>query len=255
MPSFTAIAKLTGKFLSDHSPVILTGVAVAGTITTAIVAVKATPQAISRIEEAEEKKQEPLTQWEKVKVTWLCYVPAAAICGVTVSCIVGATSINMRRNAALISAYTITETAFREYQDKVVDSFGATKEQKVRDEIVQDRVTDNPPSDHDLYIIEGETQVTCYDHLSGRYFKSTKEALSKAMNDINYEVIQNMYATVNDFWGLIGLRPLDIGDEFGWSHDLMLELDFSSALDPKSVPVLAIHYRTEPIRSFNSHSS
>ena len=68
-----------GMALQKHSPEILTGIGIAGMVTTTILAVRATPKALLLIQEAEEVKHQntdasALTPVETIKAAWLCYV-------------------------------------------------------------------------------------------------------------------------------------------------------------------------------------
>ena len=108
------MVKSVGATMKKHSPEILTGIGVAGMIATTVMAVKATPKAILLINEKEvELKVEKLTLAETVKTTWKCYIPAAITGVSSIACIIGASSVNARRNAALATAYTLSETALR----------------------------------------------------------------------------------------------------------------------------------------------
>jgi hypothetical protein len=56
---------------------ILTGMAVAGVVTVAVLAAKASPRAVQDIQHAESEQTEPLTTVEKVKLTYHYFIPAA----------------------------------------------------------------------------------------------------------------------------------------------------------------------------------
>ncbi len=101
-----------------HSPEILTGIGIAGMISTTILAVKATPKALRLIEEAEEYEIYELTKIEKIKVAWKPYVPAFITGTASIACLIGANSVNARRNAALATAYQLSATALSEYKEK-----------------------------------------------------------------------------------------------------------------------------------------
>lgn len=230
------LVKSVGKFASDNSTSILTGVAVAGVVTTTIFAVKATPKAMGLIEEAKEERDEDLTTLDKIRITYPCYIPAVGIGAVTIACVLGANAVSTKRSAALVGAYSALDTGFREYQEKVKEKIGETKEKNVRDEVAQDRVTRDKK--HETVVLTGDGQVLCYDLWSGRYFQSTVESIRKAQNDLNAMLLNEMYASVNDFYGMLGLSGNAMGDEFGWNSDKLLEVEFSSALteeDRKSV--------------------
>ena len=64
--------------IKKHSPEILTGIGIAGMLTTTVMAVRATPKALILIEERKEEiGAEKLEAMDMVKTTWACYIPAA----------------------------------------------------------------------------------------------------------------------------------------------------------------------------------
>ena len=64
--------------IKKHSPEILTGIGIAGMITTTVMAVRATPKALILIEERKEEiGVNQLEAVDLIKTTWMCYVPAA----------------------------------------------------------------------------------------------------------------------------------------------------------------------------------
>ena len=78
----------TVRFVERQSPTILTGLAAAGVVTTAIMAVRATPKAMAILEEeklsrAYAGKSEKLKATEVVSKCWKCYVPTACMTGLT----------------------------------------------------------------------------------------------------------------------------------------------------------------------------
>lgn len=252
--AFSDIVNRIGKFTADNSPVILTAIGVTGTLTTAYLTGKASFKAAELIT-AEQKrldlevKSHPLEIKEKVELVWRLYIPAAGTGLLTVACIIGANRIGTRRAAALATAYTISEKAFGEYRAKVVEKIGENKERAVRDEVAQDRVTNNPVTNREVIITSGG-DVLCLDTYSGRYFKSDMETLKKAQNDVNYRVINYSYASLTDFYELIGLPRTKISDELGWRPEKMLELDISTALSDDGRPCLHIGFASEPIRNY-----
>lgn len=250
------VMKRASKLVIDNSPAIATAIGVVGTVATAYLAGKASFEAAEIIrnyeDEIEEGKRANLIPdfsfKEKVDVSWKLYIPAVASGALTVTAIIVANRVGTRRAAAMASAYMLSEKAFEEYRSKVVDRVGSNKEQSFRDELAQDRVTRNPVSDREVIIAGG--QVLCYEMLTGRYFMSDMETLKKAQNDLNYKVINDAYASLGDFYNLLGLPTTAISDEVGWSTDKLLELEFSTTLSEDGRPCIAIAYRTEPIRDY-----
>jgi hypothetical protein len=256
----TKIAKNLGGVISKNSPVILTSISVTGVFATTILAVKATPKALEIIDEHRlwksgeddtfiygDKTNSPLPKKDIIKLTWKCYIPAVVTGGATIACIVGSNHISLRRNAALASLYGLTETAFKEYKAKVVETIGKNKELKVRDDIAADTIKNNPPVTNEV-IITGKGDVLCYDSLSGRYFKSDIEKIRQAVYILNQNLIRDMFITLNDLYYELGLSQIPLGDNVGWNiSENHIEMDFSSQLTPDNEPCLVLNYDTTPI--------
>ena len=242
-----------GKTMRSNSPTILTGLGVAGLVTTVVLAVKATPKAMKLIEEYDEylgykTTSDPMTT---IKVAWKPYIPAMVMGTATIACIIGSNSINLRRNAALAGAYSLTETVLKEYQSKVVETIGEKKEQAIKDEIAKDTIKANPVVGKDV-INTGFGDTLCFDTLSGRYFYSNMEALRRAQNDINHDLINDVWVSLNEAYAKMGLKGIDLGEETGWNVDKMLEFEFSSHLSETGVPCLVLGYRRLPFPNFRN---
>ncbi len=263
-----AMTNTLHMFIKKHNPEILTGIGVAGMITTTVMAVRATPKAIrlleiekdrqNRINLNEAKKNNyddcavltRLHPLEVVKTTWTCYIPSTVIGIFSVICLIGASSTNIRRNAALATAYSLSKSALKEYQDKVVETIGDKKEQVIQDAIAKDKITADPVTNKEV-IITGDGETLCYDTISGRYFKSDIDKIKKAENKLNRLMLEEMYVSLNDFYYEIGLNDISIGDDIGWNiDDGLLDLKFSSQLTDKGKPCLVVNYHIAPRYEF-----
>lgn len=239
--------KSVSMSVQKYSPEILMGVGISGMVITTVMAVRATPKALDLMEgKKEELEKEELTPIETVKATWICYIPAAVTGTISVACLIGAGSVNMRRRAALVTAYTLSESALKEYQEKVVEAIGEKKEQAIRDEIVKDKIDKNPVSRHEVIITE-KGNTLCYDTVSGRYFKSDRDKIDRIINDLNRRMRDEMYISLNDFYYEIGLSGIGLGDLLGWNIDNgYIELHFSYQGAEDGTPCMAIDYLVEP---------
>lgn len=249
-PNLANIAKSVRTAMKKHSPEILTGIGIAGMITTTVMAVRATPKALILIEEKKDELEiDSLTALETVKTTWPCYIPAAVVGTISVFCLVGASSTNLRRNAALATAYTLSESTLKEYQEKVVETIGEKKEQSIRDEVAKDKLVKNPV--REVILTEKGGNTICFDALSGRYFKSDIDQIRKAVNELNRKMRDEMYITLNEFYYEIGLDGTKLGDDLGWNIDRgYIDLDFTSHLDANGTPCLVIDYRVAPVYDY-----
>jgi Family of unknown function (DUF6353) len=221
-----------------NSPALLTALGISGTITTSYLTGKASYEAALVIKDSESQLLLDIrTTKEKIvdrfPLVWELYIPAGISGTLTIACIITATRVSSRRTAAIAAAYSITEKAFEEYREKVSETIGVRKEQDIRDKIA--------PSDKHL-LLAGPGNVLCCELFTGRYFNSDMETLRRAQNDINAKLYREMYASLNDFYYLVGLSYTENSGEVGWNSDRQLELYFSTVLSEDNRPCITISY-------------
>ena len=237
--------------VSKRSPEILTGLGIAGMISTTVLAVRATPKALDLIARAEDKKfdnghENKLTVSEKMKIAWKPYIPAAITGIASISCIIGASSVHAKRNAAIAAAYNLSQTALTEYKEKVVETIGEKKEQAIKDKIAKDKIKKDPVSKSEV-IVTGKGNTLCYDAFNSRYFYSDIDQIKRAINELNRIMLNQMYVSLNDFYDELNLKHSGNGDELGWKlDDGFIEVDFSSQLSDDGRPCLVIEYMVAP---------
>ena len=241
------MAKSVWAGAKKHSPEILIGMGIAGAASSVIFAVKATPKAMFLLEEKrQELGVEKLEAKEIIKTAAPVYIPTAVSFGVSVACIVGASSVNARRNAALTAAYTLSESTLRTYRDKVLETVGEDKEREIRQKaaIEQQQSTPEPQT---LVVSSAAGQLKCFDSLSGRYFVSTKNEIDKAVNEFNRQLRDDMRISLNDWYDLIGLDTNKLGDMLGWDIERgYVETFYASRLDEDGLPCLVVNYVEPP---------
>ena len=179
----TSFFKGIRSSVKKHSPEILTGIGIAGMITTTVLAVQATPKALMLIEDKKANEElTELTPVETVKTAWKPYVPAVVTGAMSIACLIGANSVNAKRNAALATAYKLSETAFSEYKAKVIETLGEKKEKTVRERVAQAKVEKQPVTTSEV-IIAGRGDVLFLEPVSGRYFTSDIEQIRRTRKD------------------------------------------------------------------------
>ena len=242
------VTKQVGIFVTKNSPTILTGMGVAGFISTVVMAVNATPKALQLIDE----KRDTIEGWpelsksEVVNVTWKCYLPTAIMGALSISCIIGANSITLKRNAALASVYSVAKKSLETYQAKVIETIGEKKNTDIKDSIAQDKL-DKTPVNEKQVIITGNGNMLCFDDASGRYFRSSIDALNKVENKLNKDLISDMWVSVNDYYYEIDLDPVTLGREQGWTLDCPPEFDFSAKVASNGEPAIVVGFWNDPI--------
>lgn len=246
------VARRAERLITNNSPAILTAMGVTGTIATAYLAGRAAWDAREetlRLECGDDPRYDsPLTFREGLEETWPMFVPAIATGVGTITCVILSHRISNRRAAAIAAAYSLSERAFTEYREKVKEKVGEKKEQAYRDEIAQDRVTRTDGATE--IIISGNEQL-CLDAYSSRYFKSTMETLRRAENDLNRIMLQEGYASLGEFYSLIGLKHTVYSTEVGWKVDNPVELRFNGSITDDGRPCMVVDFNIQPIREYD----
>ena len=251
-PNVAKFIESAKSTLVKHSPEILTGIGIAGMITTTVLAVKATPKALQLIEEAKEEQEvDVLPPVETVKTCWKCYIPAAVTGTVSIACLIGASSVHVRRNAALATAYKLSETALSEYREQVVETIGEKKEQQVREKVSQKQLEKYPVNNSEIYVT-GDGDTLFLEPLSKRYFKSDIEKVRKVENMLNKQMIHDICGSVslNEFYDELGLERTDVGDILGWNTEHLIDLDIDPGMTPNEKPCLIIGHYNAPKYAF-----
>ena len=239
-------------FLQKHSPEILTGLGITGMITSTVLAIKATPKAIRLINNKKaELNVDELTTIETIKTAWRPYISSVGIAIPSIACIIGASSINYKRNTALATAYTISERALTRYREKVIETIGERKEQKIHDEIAQDEINRHKISDSQI-LVTSKGNTLFMDALSGRYFKCDLDTVKKAVNKLNRDMNYQHYVSLNEFYYEIGLEGTKTGDVVGWNLDRgLIEPSYSTCLSTNDEPCIVIDFLVGPVHDYD----
>lgn len=205
------------NFLKRNSSTILTCVGAIGVVTTSVMAVKATPKALTLIDKATDEKGEKLTKFEVVKIAGPTYIPAVLTGAATIACIFGSNIISKHQQATLMSAYALLDSSYKEYKQKVDELYGEDAGKHVREEIAKDKYTGDGT-------LVDDSKELFYDFYSGRYFESTKEAVMWAEYETNRAMVVNGAVCVNEFYDFLGLEPLPEYELVGWSCGMIEEM-------------------------------
>ena len=244
----TTILRSISKFAGKHGSEILTALGISMMAGATVMGISATPKAIDKIKAKKEELQtDDLTVTETVKASWICYIPTVLAATAGASCLIMASRANLKRCAALATAYNIAADGLKDYQRKIIDIDGLEKHNRIMDEIVSDKANSTLPVSKEVIISADAADVLCYDSISGRYFTSTINKLDKAINSLNRELMDSMYISVNEFYDAIGLPNTRLGDELGWNIDHgMIELRYSTQLSEDDRPAIVIGYSVTP---------
>lgn len=196
-----------------------------GVVATAVVTAKATPKAMNLLEEAQQAKGEELTRTEKIKMAIPAYVPSILIGAGTIACIVGANVLNKRHQAALVSAYALVDSSFKEYKQKLKELYGEETHNEIVNAIAVEKVDPDwaihgsyMASDCDLTKEEAcGDPVLFYEEYGNRYFETTIEQVISAEYHLNRNYALRGYSYLNELYDFLGIESTDYGSVLGWA--------------------------------------
>ena len=86
------------------------------------------------------------------------------------------------------------------------------------------------------------TEKEAHVAITGRYFRSSKESIREAVNDLNDQLNNGDYAPLNVLYYCINLEETKIGDYLGWnrSYDGLLDAEFASKISTWGEPCLTM---------------
>lgn len=223
-------------FVKRNAATILTCAGGVGVIATSVMAVKATPKALKRLDEAKEEKGDDLTKLEVIKVAGPSYIPAIVTGTATIICIFGANTLNKRQQASLASAYALLDSSFREYKSKLVELYGEEAHKTILESIAVEKAEDKYIHANylgtgcELALEEHSSEPRLfYDEHSNRYFEATIEQVLTAEYHLNRNYILRGYAYLNELYDFLGIEETDYGSVLGWAplDDGMYWIEFN----------------------------
>ena len=71
------------------------------------------------------------------------------------------------------------------------------------------------------------------------------------MNDINAQLRDDYFVSLNEFYNLLGLSNVKLGEDIGFAvEDSYLNLSFSATLTDNNIPCLVLNYDVSPKYGF-----
>lgn len=257
--SFANLIPTLSQKIVQHSPAILTAIGVAGVAATAVLSARAAVEAHEiLLTEADRYENdftvEDFTLKEKVLLTWRAFLPPLFVGSATIVCVISAQSINSRRNAALLSLYTISDRMLTEFREKAREIHGDKKVAEIYDEIAADSIRNHEPEDFMMrqIMVRGDGVGLCRDMYSDRYFVSSQTEVDAAVNATNAEMNMEGDVSLNFFYDQIGLGRIPVGDEVGWSQSTgLMTVQYTYVPSEDGSPCMAVTFKRQPEHGFH----
>lgn len=225
----------TVLYLKNHSSIVLAFTGAIGVGATSVMTAKATIKAIELKNEAECEKKRELTKAESIKINIISYIPPVMAGACTIACIFGSTVLNKNQQSALMSAYALVDTFFKEYKSKLKELYGEEAHYNIINSIMIEEAKDIYPYAQGIfgdislvpYDYSGEVRLF-YEPFSRRYFKTTMEQVINAEYHLNRNFVLRGYTVLNELYEFLGLEETKYGSILGWAiEDEMYWVDFN----------------------------
>lgn len=246
----------TKNGVQKHSPEILAGVGVVGTVASAVMACKATLKLNDVLDECKETRDkikaveaDPKYQNEytpedakkdltvnytqtAVKIAKL-YAPAVILGSASLGCLLASNDILRKRNAALSAAYMTVDKSFKEYRSRVAERFGEEVEKEIRYNIKTQEIETIVANEDGSETVVMEEAKVMDPNLYSDYARFFDEANPNWQNDPEYNLMflksQQQYANdllksrgrlfLNEVYDMLGIDRSKAGQVVGWTYN------------------------------------
>lgn len=261
----TEIMKKTSRMITKaglqfkkHSPEILMVAGVVGTVTSTVLACKATlkvndileekKDTINKIHTCLEDKTVDYTKEDSKKDLTIVYTqtgvklaklyaPALALGVLSITSIVSSHHILKKRNVALAAAYAVVDKSFKDYRGRVVERFGEQLDKELRYNIKSKEIEEVVVDENGNQSIEKKTVSTMegnpLDHISeyARFFdewNSTEHQkdpeynlmfLRRQQDWANEKLKSKGHLFLNEVYDMLGIPRTKAGQVVGWIYD------------------------------------
>lgn len=251
-----AVCKV-GFELKKHSPEILAAAGVIGTVTSAVMACKATTKLsgildkakedIETIHEAEqypENLAEEYTPEDAKKDLAIVYVqtgvkllklygPAIALGALSLTGMLTSNHILRQRNIALAAAYTAVDTGFKKYRGRVIERFGEEMDKELRynvkakeiEEVVIDEKGEETVVKKTVMVADPNEYsefARCFMEGSSGWDPDPEYRLmylKSQQNAANERLKARTYLFLNEVYEMLDIPPTKAGQSVGWIYD------------------------------------
>lgn len=256
MNSLTRKLNITGLKIKKHSPEILIAAGIIGTVTSAVMACKATTKLndvleetkdeIEKIEgyveengysdkysEEDKKKDLAIVKTQGVVKVIKLYAPSVVLGTLSLTAIVSSNRILKKRNIAIAAAYATVDKSFKDYRSRVVERFGKELDRELRHNIkvkeVEEVVTDENGNEKvekkNVSVVgvpEYSDYAKIYDDGNTGWCKDPEASLMflrRQQDYANDKLKEKGYLFLNEVYEMLGFQRTKAGQMVGWIYD------------------------------------
>jgi hypothetical protein len=256
MNNVTRVINRAGMKIRKHSPEILLAVGVVGTVTSAVLACKATTKLQDILESGKENinqlndyvadhgysekyteedaKKDKLIMYTQTGLEVVkLYAPSVALGALSIASILASHGIIHKRNVSLAAAYTTIDKGFKDYRNRVVERFGKELDRELKYNIKTKEVERTVTHEDGTESTVKETiQVARIDEPSefARFFDEwctgwdkdpeyNLTYLKNVQRMANDRLEANGHLFLNEVYDMLGIPRSKAGNIVGWVYD------------------------------------
>ncbi len=189
--------------------IILCCFATFGVVGTAVMTAKAALKAEKILKKPE---NEGLCKKELFLKAAPVYIPAIMLGLGTICCIFGVHTLNKKRQASLIGAYSLINNSYQEYRRKLTELYGKDVDIEIRNAMAREHC-----NFHQIGFDKPDEKALFYDEISGESVFCYEREIMDAEYHLNRNFALRGYAFLNEFYEFLGLPPTEYGGIAGWA--------------------------------------
>lgn len=210
---------------------VIFGAGLVGFAVTGGLAIHATVKAVRKVDQ-----EKPETKAKAVKCCWKVYIPTMVVGTMSYAAVLYAYKDMQAKEVALVAALLASRADLADLKDAVheVTKSSDGTENDISKLFAQKRVDrrgnveDN--SINQDQVMTPENNQLILDATTGRYFRMSKAEVEKSVTNVNWELRDEPYVTLNDLYDELNIPHSKIGDMLGWTSDRPIEVFWDSAV-------------------------
>lgn len=251
--------KKTGYKVKQHSPEILMAAGVVGTVTSAVLACRATTKLNGILEESKNnidtvkhytenpeelpegseyneedgKKDLTLVYVQTGLAIAKLYAPSVILGALSITAMVSSNKILRKRNVALVASYKLLDKGFKDYRGRVVDRFGKDVDRELlfnmKSKEIEETVVDENGNETVVKKTVDVVDPTEYSPYAKFFAEGCKGYEKNAEANLLFLKAQQAFANerlktegylfLNDVYESLGIPKTEMGQVVGWIYD------------------------------------
>ena len=175
------------EIMKTNSPAILTGTAIIGVFGTFILTAYGTSKTMKELYDMTPKE---LESKEKVKIIAKNFIPPVASATGSVLSIIFCNAEHAKKYAALMSAYSLSQSQLQDHKNKIAELLGDKEAEKIETNMTKEYMSP-------VQSVKSDEKILIKDLVTGMEFESSILEVTKAVNDINSLIAMEGSASIS----------------------------------------------------------